>query len=107
MAANKNTGSKSDQIRTLLGSGMAPADIAKQVGCSRNLVYVVKSKQGGTRKKGKARRKTTPTSKPAGRSNRNDDLVKQFLVSVKDLERERDELRGVVDKIRQLVNGLA
>lgn len=106
MAAKKNNGSKSDQIRTLLSSGMAPADIAKEVGCSRNLVYVVKAKQGGT-KKGQARSTTAPKSKVTGRSNGSNDLVEQFLGSMKELQRERDELRGVVDKIRQLLNGLA
>ena len=106
MAARKNTGSKSDQVSTLLASGMAPADIARQVGCSRNLIYLVKAKQGGPRKK-KVRRKTTPRAKSAGRSNGSNDLLEQFLVSMKELERERDELRGVVDGIRQLVSRLA
>lgn len=106
MAASNNTGSKSDQIRTLLASGMAPADIARQVGCSRNLVYVVKAKLGGG-KKPRARRATAPKSKSAGRTSGSDDLVEKFLASVNELERERDELRGVVDKIRRLLSGLA
>jgi hypothetical protein len=106
MAARKNTNSKSDQIRTLLASGVAPADIAEQVGCSRNLVYVIRSKQGGPKKR-KAPRKTAPKPKSAGRSNGSIDRVEQFLASVKDLEREREELRGVLDSIRQLVSRLA
>ena len=105
MAASNNTGSKSDQIRTLLASGMAPADIARQVGCSRNLVYVVKAKLGGG-KKPRARRATAPKSKSAGRTSGNDDLIGRFMVSVKELESERDELRAVLDRIRQLVNGV-
>jgi transposase len=39
--------SKSDQVRALLAKGMSAGDIAKKVGCSTNLVYVVKSTGGG------------------------------------------------------------
>src|SRR5262245_41125818 len=35
--------SKSNQVRALLAKGMSAGDIAKKVGCSTNLVYVVKS----------------------------------------------------------------
>ena len=38
--------SKSDQVRALLAKGMSAGDIAKKVGCSTNLVYVVKSTGG-------------------------------------------------------------
>ena len=106
MAARKNSGSKSEQIRTLLATGVAPAEIAEKVGCSRNLVYVVKAKQGGG-KKTRARRATAPKFKSASRTSGSDDLVEKFLASVKELERERDELRGVLDKIRRLLSGLA
>jgi transposase-like protein len=107
MAARKNTTSKSDQIRTLLAAGVAPADIAEQVGCSRNLVYVVRSHQGGARRGRKASRETAPAAKSAGRSNGSNDVLEQFLASVKELERERDELREVLDSIRQMVSRLA
>lgn len=106
MAARKNTASKSDQIRTLLASGLAPAEIAEKVGCSRNLVYLVKSKQGGAAK-GKSRRRTAPKSQPAARSTSGNGSVDQFLVTVKELERERDELREVVNSIRQIVSRLS
>ena len=88
-------------------SAIIAAEIAEQVGCSRNLVYVVKAKQGGG-KKTRVRRATTPNprSKSASRTSGSDDLVEKLLASVKELERERDELRGVLDQIRQLVSGV-
>src|SRR5687767_15511713 len=43
--------SKSSQVRALLATGMSAADIAKKVGCSTNLVYVVKSTSGGAKGK--------------------------------------------------------
>ena len=43
-AGSKASGeSKSDQVRALITTGMAAADIAKKVGCSVPLVYMMKS----------------------------------------------------------------
>jgi hypothetical protein len=38
--------SKSDQVRALLQQGVAPGQIAEQVGCSRNLVYSIRGGAG-------------------------------------------------------------
>lgn len=44
--------SKSGKIRALLASGMSAAEIAKKVGCTPALVYNVKAKAGGAKKRG-------------------------------------------------------
>jgi len=56
-------------------SAIIAAEIAEQVGCSRNLVYVVKAKQGGG-KKTRVRRATTPNprSKSASRTSGSDEV---------------------------------
>src|SRR5262245_29759864 len=47
--------SKSDQVRALLATGMSAPDIAKKVGCSTNLVYVIKSTMKSKGKRGAGR----------------------------------------------------
>ncbi len=86
--------SKASQVRELLKTGMKAADIAKQVGCSRNLVYVIKSTSGRAAKPGRRR-------KPAAGANVNG--LDGILAAVRDGERERKELRAVLERIRSAV----
>ena len=94
--------SKSDKIRELLQTGMSGADIAKEVGCSVNLVYNVKSKMkqaGGVASKASSRQ-----AMPSGASTGDLD---DFLRSVRAIEQERDELRAalktIVDELSPLL----
>ena len=60
-------GSKSDQIRKLLRSGLSAGEIAKKVRCSVNLVYAVKSASKKTKKRGTGRPKGSKTRRGPGR----------------------------------------
>ena len=92
--------SKSAKIRALLASGMAAGAIAKQVGCSRNLVYVVKSnakagRETATKRRGPGRPGKTPSVAAAG--------LDGILAAVKNSEREREALRAALFRIRDTV----
>jgi len=91
---SRSGGSKSARIRELLGSGMSTAQIAKRVGCSTNLVYVVKSHSG---------RKPSATPRPkTGAVNIDVDTI---VRSLKELQDERDRLRATLEKIDRLLVG--
>lgn len=85
--------SKSAQIRELLSAGMSGSDIAKQVGCSTNLVYVVKRKmkEGGGSGAPRARKLKANTLETGD--------LGAFLKSVRAMEKERDELRQALRTI--------
>lgn len=89
--------SKSGQVRELLASGMSAADIAKRVGCTTGLVYVVKSKMGASAKRGPGR--------PAKSSTSNLNSIAGIVDAVKNSERERAQLRVALEKIQSLVAG--
>jgi hypothetical protein len=94
--------SKSGQVRELLATGMSAADIAKKVGCTRGLVYVIKStsrkKTGGAAKRGPGRpRKVASKSQPGM------DGLAGILDMVKNGERERAQLRAAIERIQALV----
>jgi len=86
--------SKSARVRELLESGMSTAQIVKRVGCSPNLVYVVKSNSGG-----KPRRNAQPTTRGTTLD------VDAALRSFKELEAERDRLRATVEKVNRILAG--
>ena len=106
--SNPAGGSKSDRIRKLLGSGMSGPEIAKKVGCSVNLVYVVKAKTDvrNTRgKRGPGRlRKTTATRGP-GRPRKVAALgsLEDVLAGITELQGERDQLRKALGQINGVV----
>ncbi len=61
--------SKAAQVRALLASGLSTADIVKQVGCTANLVYVLRSKQRRPAV-AKVPRKKKPAPDPESQSGR-------------------------------------
>lgn len=108
-AAGSGT-SKSDQIRELLKTGMAPADIAKKVGCSTNLVYVVKSTDGtGTRAPGRPRGEETkrgpgrPPKAAAVAGNGLDSVIS----AVRQSEQEHAKLVAAIQRIRGILAEIA
>jgi transposase len=98
--------SKSAQVRALLATGMDTAAIAKKVGCSTNLVYVVKSGMGGT--KGKRGR---PTKRGPGRPRKATadaslNGLEGILAAVQNSSRERAQLRAALEKIQSVIEGV-
>lgn len=90
--------STSGKIRNLLGSGMAPGDIAEKLGCSASLVYNVKARlSGGKTKRGPGR---PPKAKAAAGSL---DGISGILEMVKRNEAERTRLLGALTKMAALV----
>ena len=92
--------STSGKIRNLLGSGMAPGDIAEKLGCSASLVYNVKARlAGGKTKRGPGR---PPKAKAAAAGGSLDGLS-GILQTVKQSEAERVRLHGALTKLAALV----
>lgn len=90
--------SKSDQVRALLATGMAPAEIAKKVGCSTPLVYTIKSSMksgGGGASRGPGR--------PRKAASSNFDGLSGILDAVKNNERERTQLRSALERIQAVI----
>jgi hypothetical protein len=85
-----DSSSKSARVRALLGSGMSAAAIAKKVGCTVGLVYTVKSTSGGTKGRSRPQRGTA-------------DGLAGLLTAVKDTQRERMQLRGVLERLQGIV----
>ena len=94
--------SKSARVRTLLATGMSAADIAKKVGCTPNLVYVIKAHaKAGKRGPGRPRKVATSSSPKI-------DGLAGILDAVQNSERQRVQLREALEKIQAvLVNALA
>jgi len=94
--------SKSGKVRALLATGMSPMDIAKKVGCTPGLVYVVKSKMGstgGAPKRGPGRPRKVAGS--AGGSGL--DGIAGIVEAVRTADRERNQLRGVLEKLQAVI----
>ena len=94
-AANGNGSSKSAQVRALLATGMTAAEIAKKVGCSVPLVYMMKSAMGRTGKRGPGR--------PRSVSAEGMDGLEGIVAAVKNNERERAQLRGALERIQGII----
>ena len=75
-------------------SGSA-ADIAKKVGCTVNLVYVIKSKMGQAGKRGPGR--------PSKVSTSGMDDLQGIVAAVKNTERERAQMRAALEKIQAVL----
>lgn len=106
MASNKSSAgrqpdpsSKSGQIRELLASGMSVADISKKVGCSANLVYNVKARLGGAKKRGPGR----PPKAKAAPAMAGLDGIEGIVAAVKGAEQQRNRLRSALERIQALV----
>jgi transposase-like protein len=96
--------SKSGRVRELLSTGMSAADIAKKVGCTTALVYNIKSAMGrggggggggGRRGPGRPRASASGVTNMAG--------LEGILDAVKSADRERAQLRAVLEKIQAVV----
>lgn len=87
--------SKSGKIRDLLKTGMSAGDIAKKVKCTPALVYNVKARMGGAKR---GRGPGRPPKAAAGI-----DGLSSLLVAVRDSERERAQLRTVLERMQALV----
>jgi len=90
--------SKSDQIRGLLNSGMSVAEIAKKVGSTPNLVYVVKSKVGTSGKRGPGR-----PPKAASGATPSMNGIAGILDMVRNSERERAQLRAALERVQGIL----
>jgi hypothetical protein len=91
-----NGSSKSGQVRELLKTGMSAAEIAKKVGCTTGLVYVVKSSSGmaGKRGPGRPRRAASGTSLNG---------LAGIVDAVKNSERERARMQAALVKIQAVI----
>ena len=94
--------SKSGQIRELLQTGMSAGEIAKKIGCTPALVYNVKARMGGVKKRGPGR---PPKSASAGSgSGASHDGLIGILEAVKNSENERTRLRAALEKIQAVLS---
>jgi hypothetical protein len=93
--------SKSGKVRALLATGMGPMDIAKKVGCTPGLVYVIKSKRkaGGSPRRGPGRPRKVASS-PSGSGL---DGIAGILDVVKNAERQRTQMRAALEKIQTVI----
>jgi len=95
-----DVGSKSDRGRALLHLGVAPGQIARQVGCSRNLVYAIRSA---------AARTGEPTARPAPQPTPPagiDADIQAILAAVRRSEEQNAALREGLLRIRAIADGL-
>jgi transposase-like protein len=88
--------SKSGKIRELLKTGMSAGDIAKKLGCTPALVYNVRARLGGAKKR-------SPGRKPAAATSQLDGLA-GLLDAVKAAEQERASLRNALVRMQQIVS---
>ena len=106
MAAKKARGrkpdasSKSGKIRELLKTGMTPMEIAKKVGCTPALVYNVKARLEGPKKRGPGR----PPKVKSGRASASVDGLDGLLAAVRSVEKERNEMRAVLEKVHAVLS---
>ena len=92
--------SKSGKVRELLAAGMSPMDIAKKVGCTPGLVYIIKGKMkagGGAAKRGpgRPRKVAAASSSLVG--------ISGILDAVRNAERERTSLRAVLERLQIVI----
>ena len=94
--------STSGKIRTLLKSGMSASDIAKKLKCTPALVYNVKARMGGG---GTAKRRGPGRPPKSASSSGSMDGIAGILEMVKNSDRERAQLRAVLEKIQAVLAG--
>lgn len=98
-ATPANSNSKSGQVRALLRAGVAPGQIAKQVGCSRNLVYMIKAE--GT---ASVVLVASTTVKPI--TGGIDADIDRIVRAIRQDQRETEALRDGLTRIHQIVAAL-
>lgn len=89
--------SKSGRIRELLKTGMSATEIAKKVKCTPALVYNVKARMSGATKA-----KRGP-GRPPKSSAANVGGIEGLLAMVQSAERERTQLRSVLERIQAVL----
>src|SRR5262245_66428542 len=92
--------SKSGQIRELLKTGMKAMEIAKKLSGTPALVYNVKARlAGGPKKRG-------PGSPPKvkSRATAGVDGLDGLLAAVRSVEKERNEMRGVLERLQGILS---
>jgi hypothetical protein len=89
--------SKSGQIRALLGSGMGAGEIAKKVGCTRALVYSIKSAMGMASKTGKRSTQRPRGTRGPGRPRTATAAASASLNGLDGIPRRREEQRAGPD----------
>lgn len=90
--------SKSDQVRAMLANGVKPGEIAKKVGCSRNLVYLIKNAGAGSGKQMMWREKSQATRQTA------DTDVDDIVAAVQSCGRDVVRMRAALEDMRAIVN---
>jgi hypothetical protein len=91
-----DTRSRSDQVRAPLQAGVAPAQIAEQVGCSSNLVYPTRS--AAARADEPTRLPAPHRTPPAG--------IDAIIAAVRRSQEQTDALRDGLLRIRAIVDEL-
>ncbi len=98
--------SKSGQIRALLASGMSANEIAKKVDCKPALVYNVKAKAGGAKKRGPGRPAKAATKATQARATTSASAgLDDILAAVRGAEQERMRLWAAIEKIQAVLAG--
>lgn len=96
--------SKSGQIRALLSTGMSANDIAEKVGCKPALVYNVKAKMNGPKKRGQGRPAKATTMAPTTKSVTSATAgLDGILAAVKGAEQQRVKMRAALEKIQAVL----
>jgi hypothetical protein len=104
MAAKKPRGrqpdasSKSGKIRELLKTGMKPMEIAKKLSCTPALVYNVKARLEGPKKRGPGR----PPKAKSGATRV--DGLDGLLAAVRSVEKERNQMRAALEKLQAVLS---
>lgn len=93
--------SKSGKIRELLKTGMSAGDIAKKLGCTPALVYNVRARLGGAKKRSPGRKPASATSHAATSQLEG---LSGLLDAVKAAEQERASLRNALVRMQQIVS---
>ena len=91
--------SKSGRARELLATGMTPTDVAAKIGCTTALVYNIRARMDGAKKKRTLpirESKRAVTASPAVE-------LDGILAAVKGAEQERVKMRAALERIQQVL----
>lgn len=96
-----NPNSKSGKIRALLKSDLTVAQIAKKTGATVALVYNVKAKASGAKKKRPSAGKKRGPGRPPKAKNM--DALGGILAAVQSAEKDRVRMRAALEKISAII----
>jgi len=92
--------SKSARVRELLGDGLSAPQIAERIGCSTNLVYVVKSNAKSANKHSKRGQGGNP-ARASSTTN-----LDEAIAGLQAIANERDHLARTLERVKELLDGL-